>query len=87
VYLVENLGMHYLISVQIQNSHSEPITVRALLPTDQSWVTGDHTGTASQNIHWFDLRLVMPLSDRHWNTTAPLGKGDSNVVAAILKWY
>jgi len=73
VYLVENLGMHYLISVQIQNSHSEPITVRALLPTDQSWSNEEITLALPPKISTGLIsRLVMPLSDRHWNTTAPL---------------
>lgn len=51
VYLVENLGMHYLVSVQVQN-----YTVRALLPTDQNWSGEDITlALPPQNTHWFDV--------------------------------
>ena len=54
VYLVENLGMHHLFSVQVQNLQSEPLTVRALLPTDQNWDGKDITlALPPQNIHWF----------------------------------
>lgn len=57
VYLVENLGMHYLLSVQVQSSHSEPIAVRVLLPTDQQW-SNDEVALAlpPQNLHWFDVQ-------------------------------
>lgn len=57
VFLVENLGMHYLISVRVQDSHSGA-TVRALLPTDQTW-SEDQEITLTlppQNIHWFDVQ-------------------------------
>ncbi|KAF3887583.1 MULTISPECIES: ABC transporter ATP-binding protein [Nostocales] len=54
VYLVENLGMHYLVSVKIEGSQT---TVRALLPTDRSWSGEDITlALTPQNIHWFDVR-------------------------------
>lgn len=57
VYLVENLGMHYLISVQVQNSHSEPTHLRALLPTNQSWSSEEITlALPPENIHWFDVQ-------------------------------
>jgi multiple sugar transport system ATP-binding protein len=77
VYLVENLGMHYLLSVQVQNSHSEPIAVRALLPTEQSWSNEEITlALPPQNIHWFDLQtgdaLVRPPLE--YNSSA-LGRG------------
>lgn len=51
VYLVENLGMHHLVSVQVGN-----YTLRALLPTDQNWSGQDVTlALPPQNIHWFDV--------------------------------
>lgn len=57
VYLVENLGMHYLLSVQVKNSHSEPISVRALLPTDKTWSNEEIIlALPPQNIHWFDVQ-------------------------------
>jgi multiple sugar transport system ATP-binding protein len=57
VYLVENLGMHYLISVRVEGSKTEAITVRALLPTDQNWSTENITLTLPpEDIHWFDVQ-------------------------------
>ena len=51
VYLVENLGMHHLVSVQVGNH-----TLRALLPTDQNWSGQDISlALPVQNIHWFDV--------------------------------
>ncbi|MDJ0736339.1 MAG: ABC transporter ATP-binding protein [Nostocaceae cyanobacterium] len=56
VFLVENLGMHNLVSVNIANYQREAITVRALLPTDQTWSNEEITlALPTQNIHWFDL--------------------------------
>ena len=56
VYLVENLGMHNLVSVRVQDARSGAIAVRALLPTDQNWSDREITlALHPQNIHWFDL--------------------------------
>jgi multiple sugar transport system ATP-binding protein len=57
VFLVEHLGMHNLVSVQVDNESTDPITVRALLPTDQNW-SGEELTLAlpPQNIHWFDVQ-------------------------------
>lgn len=56
VYLVENLGMHYLVSVRIQDSQAGALTLRSLLPIDQPWSKEEITLTLSpQNIHWFDV--------------------------------
>lgn len=56
VYLVENLGMQNLISVRVNNSQAEYITLRALLPADQQW-SGDVTlALPHQSIHWFDVQ-------------------------------
>ncbi|AVH66986.1 MULTISPECIES: ABC transporter ATP-binding protein [unclassified Nostoc] len=56
VHLVENLGMHYLVSVKVESSQ-EAIIVRALLPTDQTWSTENITLTLPpEDIHWFDVQ-------------------------------
>ena len=55
VYLVENLGMHNLLSVRV-NTTENWTTVRALLPTDQQWSGETVTlGLPTQSLHWFDL--------------------------------
>ncbi len=56
VFLVENLGMYKLVSVRVTSSQAEPMTVRALLPPDQSWANEEITlALPSENIHWFDV--------------------------------
>lgn len=54
VYLVENLGMHNLISVRLKVSPTDWITLRALLPVDQQW-SGETVKLAlpPQSLHWF----------------------------------
>ncbi len=56
VFLVENLGMHNLISVRVKISQTDWITLRALLPTDQQW-SGETVTLAlpPQSLHWFDV--------------------------------
>ncbi len=55
VYLVENLGMHNLISVRV-NTTEDGITIRALLPADQQWSGETVTlGLPPQSLHWFDV--------------------------------
>ncbi|MEH1784013.1 MAG: ABC transporter ATP-binding protein [Nostoc sp.] len=57
VFLVENLGMHYLVSIRIEDSQTGAITVRALLPTDQNWSGEDITlALPPEDIHWFDVQ-------------------------------
>jgi multiple sugar transport system ATP-binding protein len=57
VYLVENLGMHNLVSVRIASSQTESPILRALLPTDQNWSDAEITlALPPQNIHWFDVQ-------------------------------
>jgi multiple sugar transport system ATP-binding protein len=57
VSLVENLGMHYLVSVRVQDSQAGSLTVRALLPTDQAWNREELTlALPPQNLHWFDVK-------------------------------
>jgi multiple sugar transport system ATP-binding protein len=56
VFLVENLGMHNLVSVRVDSSYSEPLTVRALLPTNQTWDSEQITlALQPRSIHWFDI--------------------------------
>lgn len=56
VFLVENLGMHNLVSVNVQ-SHSESLTVRALLPPEQNWASIEITlALPPHNLHWFDVQ-------------------------------
>ena len=56
VFLVENLGMHNLVSVSVPNPHSGALTVRALLPTDQTWDNEQITlALQPRSIHWFDI--------------------------------
>ena len=55
VYLVENLGMHNLLSVHLSAS-TNPVTLRVLLPADQQW-GGEQVKLALplQSMHWFDV--------------------------------
>lgn len=56
LYLVENLGMHKLISVQVGNQQADPVPIRALLPADQTWSgEGVTLSLPSELIHWFDV--------------------------------
>ena len=58
VFLVENLGMHNLVSIHVKSSHSPALTVRALLPTDQNWDSKEiKLVLPPQNIHWFDGKV------------------------------
>lgn len=55
IFLVENLGMHNLISVRIKGSDS--VRIRALLPTHQTWEGEDVTlSISAQALHWFDVK-------------------------------
>ncbi|WP_439346146.1 ABC transporter ATP-binding protein [Vacuolonema iberomarrocanum] len=55
IFLVENLGMHYLVSVHIQATQQTTYTLRLLLPSDATW-EGDSLQIAlpPETIHWFD---------------------------------
>jgi multiple sugar transport system ATP-binding protein len=53
VFLVENLGMHNLLSVRLAGKQ-QPV-VRALLPSEQTWSAGKITlALPPEAIHWFD---------------------------------
>ncbi len=55
VFLVENLGMHNLVSVSVA-SQPESLTVRALLPPEQNISDEEITlALPNENIHWFDV--------------------------------
>jgi multiple sugar transport system ATP-binding protein len=53
IYLVENLGMHNLLSVRSKNQPTE--TLRVLLPAEQTW-SGEtiSLSLSLECIHWFD---------------------------------
>jgi multiple sugar transport system ATP-binding protein len=54
IYLVENLGMHNLLSVRLENQSGE--TLRALLPAEKTW-DGEtiNLSFSEECIHWFDV--------------------------------
>lgn len=54
VFLIENLGMSYLISVRVIGA--EEVTLRALIPADTGW-------------HQTDIQLALPKHRLHWFTT------------------
>jgi multiple sugar transport system ATP-binding protein len=62
IYLVQNLGMHNLISIRIKGSDS--LTVRALLPANLTW-PGEEVNLAlpEDSIHWFDPKTGDRLSN------------------------
>ncbi|MGR3275910.1 ABC transporter ATP-binding protein [Acaryochloris marina NIES-2412] len=59
VFLVENLGMSNLLSIKVQGGEE---TIRALLPTDQTW-SGETIAVAlpTNQLHWFDVRSQLRL--------------------------
>jgi multiple sugar transport system ATP-binding protein len=62
IYLVQNLGMHNLISIRIKGSDS--LTVRALLPANLTW-PGEEVNLAlpEDSMHWFDPKTGDRLSN------------------------
>jgi multiple sugar transport system ATP-binding protein len=66
VFLVENLGMHYLVSIQIQNARSEDMMLRVLIPSDRSWNREEIAiKLPQQHIHWFDINTGDSLLAQH----------------------
>lgn len=54
VFLVENLGMHSLVSVRVPNSQGEPIVLRALFSPGQ-WANREIAlALPREATHWFD---------------------------------
>jgi multiple sugar transport system ATP-binding protein len=56
VFLIENLGMHNLVSVRVQNPLGEPNTLRILLRISEGISNGQAVMLTllTQSIHWFD---------------------------------
>lgn len=57
VFLVENLGMHNLVSLRVKSSRNDdPVILRALLPPHNNWQNQILTlALPSENLHWFDV--------------------------------
>jgi len=56
VFLVENLGMHSLVSVRIPSPHSDPLILRVLLNPDQNWNNQElPLVIPPEATHWFDI--------------------------------
>jgi len=55
IFLVENLGMQNLLSLNVKGTGDKDITVRALLPAEVKW-SGDEVTLAvsPEALHWFD---------------------------------
>ena len=65
VSLVENLGMHYLVSVEIHNSRLGTMIIRFLIPSDRNWNTEEISlMLPPQHIHWFDIETGNSLLSR-----------------------
>jgi multiple sugar transport system ATP-binding protein len=60
VFLVENLGMSNLLSVQVKNSD---ITLRVLLPSDQNWSETITLALPVRRRHWFNVQTGERLPD------------------------
>ncbi len=55
VFLVENLGMHNLVSFKVPNAQGDPIVLRSLLPPEL-WLNRELAFTIPPDeIHWFDV--------------------------------
>jgi multiple sugar transport system ATP-binding protein len=68
IFLVENLGMQNLISVQVKGSE---LKIRALLPINQRWEGEEVTlAIAPQAIHWFDIKTGDRISTHSSERTA-----------------
>lgn len=63
VFLVENLGMHNLLSVRVEAIAAPPLTLRVLLPADQPWSESVSLILPLAAIHWFDGQTGERLRD------------------------
>jgi multiple sugar transport system ATP-binding protein len=61
VFLVENLGMSYLLSVHVNGS--ENTTLRVLLPSDQTWEKQITLTVSPEKLHWFNAQTEERLPD------------------------
>jgi multiple sugar transport system ATP-binding protein len=56
VFLVENLGMHNLVSIRVQGLQNEPVILRSLLPPSDDWYNRTLSLTLpAEALHWFDV--------------------------------
>jgi multiple sugar transport system ATP-binding protein len=56
VALVENLGMNYLVSVEVSHTRSAAEILRTLIPSDRHWNSEEISlMLPPQFIHWFDV--------------------------------
>lgn len=56
ISLVENLGMHYLVSVQVPMPQGDTLTLRALVPPEKRWQEDQVTlSLPLQTMHWFEV--------------------------------
>lgn len=64
VFLVENLGMHNLVSFRVQSSRNEQsVVLRALLPPTNNWQNQILTvALPPEQVHWFDVETGKALS-------------------------
>jgi len=58
VFLIENLGMHNLISLKLETQYQEALVVRALLPTASHYRESERLSLVfpSRAFHWFDVQ-------------------------------
>ena len=56
VFLVENLGMHNLISLKVPNPAGEPIVIRAIVPPDMWSMRELSLVFPQETINWFDVQ-------------------------------
>ncbi len=61
VFLVENLGMSYLLSVRVNGS--ENLKLRVLLPSDQTWNEQIMLALPPKKLHWFNVQTGERLPD------------------------
>lgn len=63
VFLVEDLGMHQLLSVRLDTEGNQPLSLRVLLPSDQPFDPNLVRLTLPpRSIHWFDPQTGQVLS-------------------------
>lgn len=68
VFLVENLGMSYLVSLRVHGSGD--IVLRSLIPTDADWSREDlELALPPQTIHWFDAETEARIQSRQFYST------------------
>ena len=64
VFLVENLGMYKLVSIQIDNAQDEPIKLRSLLPPNEDWTNRELSlAIPPEFTHWFDVQTEHVLAN------------------------